>query len=398
MLIERIHGGTELRDGLPGGEMPTGSAANQGAPITGPELADRLTALELSIISHPSHSHALAELERLLARGRMIRAGRRLKAKACLVYGSAGSGKTTLIEDFANRHPDTHRDDGDVRRVIVVEMPESTTKKALVRAILEEMGYRPGSNQSAASIIKDIADKVSRLGVEMIIIDEGHHIISGNAVLAVSEFLKSLLNRVKCQIVIVGLEDLRIMHGFAQFDRRLMPDIPLESYDWTCQAGRLEFLALLRSFENLLDLPQKSCLAEQDFAMRLYVATGGRIGIISKYLSRALELAVERNLPKVTKALLAEIYASWHPEAKVPARVDFCAKLEIPKKATSEVLAELAAKLRAIRIDPESNPFVCSAAKCADLWALRTNGREDEVKPARRIRGSGPKPVQAFAK
>lgn len=310
MLIERIDLAQSCRAADFEGANRNILIAVETDPEAAPSLADRLANLELSIISHPSHANALTELERLLARGRSVAQGRRLKAKACLVYGPAGAGKTTLIEDFAARHPDISTPDGDVRRVIIVEMPEATTKKALVKAVLEEMGYSPGSNQSAASIVKDVADKVHRLGIEMIIIDEGHHIISGKAIPAVSEFLKSLLNRVKCQIVVAGLPDLRVMHEFAQFDRRLMPDIALEAYDWTCQAGRLEFLTLLSSFEDLLDLPERSGLARQDLAMRLYVATGGSIGIIAKYLSRGLELAIEHGLKKIDTALLAEIYAS----------------------------------------------------------------------------------------
>ena len=358
-------------------------------------LEQRITALELSIIEHPTHVLALEALEECLDRARMRRAGRRLKAKARLLYGLSGAGKTTVIEDFERRHPDVPTIDGDIRKVIVVEMPEATTKRALVSAILSEMGYKAGNHENANAIIDDLIDKVQRLGVEMIIIDEGHHVISGKAVLAISEFLKSLLNRIGCQIVIAGLPDLEVMHDFPQLERRLMPDIVLEPYDWTTIEGRLEFLVLMKKFERLLCLPEESNLGCEDFAMRMYVATGGRIGIVTKYLSRALELSTKRGLRRVDLNLMAEIYASWHPAPRTPKHIKFGAKLAIPKGATVETLA---AALRDVPIDPESNPFVCAPDHCETLWSKRSAEGDKAVSPARRTRGKGRGPIKPFAK
>ncbi|WP_185965225.1 TniB family NTP-binding protein [Glacieibacterium frigidum] len=366
-------------------------------------LQERMTKLELTIISHPTHDAALDALEECLARARMRSNGRRLKAKARLIYGPSGAGKTTLLEAFLDRHPDVEMEDGDIRRVVPVEMPEQTTKRALVDAVLTAMGYKANNQDTANQIIEQIVDKVQRLGVEMILIDEGHHVVAGSSLEAISEFLKSLLNRVKCQIVILGLPELRELNDYAQFDRRLMPDVVLQPYDWTSVGGRLQWLALLSKFETLLDLPEKSRLASEDSAMAIYVATGGVVGIVSKYLSRALELVTARGLQRVDKALLAEIFAAWHPVDCTPTRIDFTAKLVVPRGETNETLLK---KLLSVPIDPETNPFAASAAACEVIWARRLSAGGDVVKAKqrtigggrRRVLGKGPPPVRAFGR
>ncbi len=366
-------------------------------------LQRRLTQLELTILSHPTHDAALAALEECLARARMRAGGKRLKAKGRLLYGVSGAGKTTLLEAFLERHQDVETEDGDIRRVIPVEMPEQTTKRALVAAVLAAMGYKANIHDNANDIIDEIVDKVQRLGVEMILIDEGHHVVAGSSLEAISEFLKSLLNRVRCQIVISGLPELRELNDYAQFDRRLMPDVVLQPYDWGTIEGRLQWLALLGRFEKLLDLPEKSQLIEEDFAMAMYVATGGVVGIVSKYLSRALELATARGLRRVDKALMAEIYAAWHPVDRTPARIDFTAKLAIPDGETNETLL---ARLKSVPVDPETNPFAASIEQCEAIWEKRRKQGDEAVRAKhrvlgsgrRRTRASGPPAVKAFGR
>lgn len=366
-------------------------------------LQRRLTKLELTILSHPTHDAALDALEECLVRARMRADGRRLKAKARLIFGPSGAGKTTLLEAFLNRHPDVETGDGDIRRVIPVEMPEQTTKRALVAAVLAAMGYKANIHDNANDIIDEIVDKVQRLGVEMILIDEGHHVVAGSSLEAISEFLKSLLNRVRCQIVISGLPELRELNDYAQFDRRLMPDVVLQPYDWGTIEGRLQWLALLGRFERLLVLPEKSHLIEEHFAMAMYVATGGVVGIVSKYLSRALELATARGLRRIDKALMAEIYAAWHPVDRTPTRIDFAAKLEIPAGETNETLLT---RLLSVPIDPATNPFAASVEQCEVIWEKRRAQGDEAVKAKprvlgsgrRRVRASGPRPVKAFGR
>lgn len=383
-------------DAAANGESCAGEAAD--AALT---LEERLTALELDILDHPALEDALKALEECSRRARMRRAGRRLKGRARLIYGDPGTGKTTLLEAFLARNPDEEGLDGDVRRVIAVEMPEQPTKRALVSAVLSDMNYSVNQRDNANEIIDEIVDKVHRLGVEVLIIDEGHHILTGKSLEAISEFLKSLLNRIGCIIVIAGLPDLEELHNYGQFHRRLMPDVSLTPYSWKTVEGRLMFLALLGKFEKKLGLPEASDLGNEDFAMRIYAATGGVVGIVSKYLSRALELADDRGLRRIDRALMAEIYAAWHPVKQEAGELAFTASLSVPEGETKETLL---AKLRAVPIDEATNPFLCPPEACEKIWEQRLRARDESVKSnqrklggsPRKTRASGPPKVKAF--
>lgn len=162
--------------------------------MTAPDiLVARIAALELSVIEHPYFSEGLQALEESLERARVNFEGRKLKAKARLIYGLTGAGKTTLIEAFTGRYPTVSTSDGDVRRVVTVEMPRPSTQRSLVSAIMGGLGYRPRLRDNADQIIGSIVALVQRLGVGLIIIDEGHHMMAGTGMINVTEFLKSCL-------------------------------------------------------------------------------------------------------------------------------------------------------------------------------------------------------------
>ncbi|MBP2232607.1 copper(I)-binding protein [Azospirillum agricola] len=55
-----------------------------------------------------------------------------------------------------------------------------------------------------------------------------------------------------------------------------------------------------------------SGLAKHDFARRFYVATGGEIGILSKYLSEALSRVRADSLRSIGMELMAEVHDGWH--------------------------------------------------------------------------------------
>lgn len=378
-------------------------------------LNERIANLELSIIGHPCHALALKALTEEFERNQIAKNGKRLKSQARLFYGNSGAGKTTVIEDFCDRHPDRQTPDGLVREVIVVETPSGATKKSLADAILIRLGYKPSSRHNADQTIQQISDIVKNLGTKVIILDEAHHILPKGVLLGkefttsfertlniTAEYVKSLLNQIKCQIALFGLPVLEHLDDEPQLYRRVRPNVALQAYDWTAPEQRIEFIALLANFEKLLGLPLPSNLFDQDFAMRFNLVSGGSVGLVSKYLSRALELATARNLGSITPRLMAEVYASWHSQSPRPKKIAFTAKMDI-KKGTS--LEKLHKKFGQVRVDKKSNPFLCSDSKLDEIWNALQENPDETVKAntrklkgiQRQVRGTGldePKPFK----
>jgi type II secretory pathway predicted ATPase ExeA len=354
-------------------------------------IAGRVARFEASIIAHKMHEKALLELE-----ADLLRTSAGQSAKARLICGDAGSGKTTLLGALLKRHPDRETVDGDHRKIVVVELPEATTKKALVKAICCAMGYPARARMTTDEIIADIANKVDRLGVAMIILDEAHHMLVQRELEPTTEFLKSLLNRVKCQIVLVGLPRITTLKHFEQLNRRLHPDILLKPYVWTDAAGQIEFLQLMYHFEQNLGLSEPSNLADPEIAARLYVACRGHIGIVSKYLAEGLKRALERGLKSLNLQLLAEVHASWHPPINPPDDIDFLAILDVQDY---ETIRDFCTINQGPIVDPETNPFVCNKNRLNFIWKMKLANcvpGESGQKGQRRTRGKGPEKPTVF--
>ncbi|MCG5244281.1 TniB family NTP-binding protein [Azospirillum doebereinerae] len=242
----------------------------------GPEPADPIIALETRVLPQPNHVEAKAAIARLHTRCQPP-GSPPLKARALLIVGAPGAGKTTALEDYQRDHPDVTLESGsgtsapadalrdaDIRRIVYVEAPKRTTQRALVAALLGAFGYRASDHWNTSDIIERIEFYADQMRTEMIFIDEGHHMVSSTQpeqTEDVAEFIKSLLNRTKRQIVIAGLPGLLQITRYRQLHRRLQPAVILAPYNWGTRSGRLHFSLLLATFEKMLDLPEPSGLA-----------------------------------------------------------------------------------------------------------------------------------------
>lgn len=315
-----------------------------------------------------------------------------------LLMGESGAGKSTIVEYWLRQNPERETPDGIIRPVLLVEVPEHTTKRALVNSIWESLGFA-SERMTAEDMIRSIALKVQLLGVQLIILDEAHHILQGKELLAVSEFLKSLLNRIGAGMVFVGLPSIKAIADMSkQFDRRLMPDVELRPYNWTLKAERLEFLMLLATMEKAMNLPEESDLQDQRIARRLYSATRGEIGLVTKYLSQALLSARRKGMTRISLDLLAEVDANWHPVSKKNQDIPFDDDLDFVDDAE---IAGLAANAGRPQIDKNTNPFACDPKNLLDILQMRRAQPDryvmaDPRVSGRRGVGKGPAEPKAF--
>lgn len=338
---------------------------------------------ETTVIPHLSLEEAKRRIKALHKRYRPPGQKKRLKARALLIVGSSGAGKTTVLEDYKREFPDISFEDvqngsidirscphinaertrdADVIRIINVEAPKKATQRTLVAAILGAYGYKARDHWNTDEIIRRIEFYATETLTEMIFIDEGHHIVSESndeQTEDVAEFIKSLLNRVKVQIVIAGLPSLLRLRNYEQLRRRLQPDVLIFPYNWSTRPGRVAFCALLALFERMLHLPEQSGLWKHEVAKRIYVATGGQIGIVSKYLSEALERAIDNGLRRIDLRVLAEVHESFSQQYTETEILDF-----------DEMIDEESDLPKSVSIIKD-NPFLCSNENLRELWRQR---------------------------
>jgi energy-coupling factor transporter ATP-binding protein EcfA2 len=353
------------------------------------EINERIAKFENTILSHPFHDRGLARLERIYSR-----TFSKTQTRATQIIGEAGAGKSTLLRALQAKFPSVSDRDRDTKPIIVAVIPFNPSWLAITKAIYAAIGYQSGARDSANHILDDIKKKVEALSIGVIFLDEAQNIIRNDDEKA-TEFLKMIINVLPCQIGLVGTSELQSLDLHNQFDRRLEPDILLPHYSWNVPAENFHFLQILKELEKLLGLPAPSNLVRFELAARMHAASFGRIGLVSKYLRLALEIALIRQLPCIDLGLLAEVEAIRHPKEKLDEEVDYFAGVEIEEGLTRQKLLE---ELDKVVIDPITNPFACPLNKLNEVYKARlVLMKAEHEKRKLRIKGSGPPKVSAFA-
>lgn len=318
------------------------------------EAATLAAKLENGIIPHPSLKTAqkalrLHQLRSLPLDGRAPQPGHLL-----MLTGEPGAGKTTLLKLHKRRFPDVRDQDGLRITTVHAEMPTPCTKKGVVEAIFRSMHHDVPREWNSAHIIEEIANLVQKHHTLMISLDEADRIF-GVDTEAVAKFLVSLLNVVKAQFVLAGAPKILNLNTGYGLERRTEEDIVLAPYRWDTGEGQLNFRALLKVFDLRLGLDSRVGLNEFDLARRIYVATGGHVGIVSKLLVATLRSASERGCA-FDRKLLGEVWMNLRRKEVEQQAIDFDCDVQLkPVKPQPPV-------------PPSQNPFLCKSDKVKEIW------------------------------
>lgn len=277
----------------------------------------RVNAFETTIFSHETLKTGQREIERLMRRWRPPGDGRP-ETRALMVLGNARAGKTTILRRIEADNPPFERDHTTVRPVVRLDAPKRTLPRQLAVAMFNAMqpGYSLRAGATANDILSEIATLADAMGTRLFMVDEAHHIVdhkSDDAVEDIAEFVKLYLNRCGAQLVLSGLPHMARLPQTArlkQYTGRFEGKVRVKPYEWATKDGRTKFLRMLERFERQLDLPKPSGLKDFDVAARLYCASGGAVGTLSKHLSKALRLVLAEDGDRVTLADLGKAYVA----------------------------------------------------------------------------------------
>ncbi|WP_341914034.1 TniB family NTP-binding protein [Ferrovibrio terrae] len=238
------------------------------------------------------------------------------------LFGPSGSGKTRLVRYYERTFMKSLRKttycEGDIeieiKPLLFVECPARATVKGVAETLLTVLGDPRPSRGSQQEMTQRILHLLRVRRTSLIVMDEFQHLVarSSNAVAAyeTADWIKSLLNENICPIVLVGTDPAaEILKVNEQLQRRNFASFRIMAYSVSTEAEMKVFQNMLSGLEKALGLPLPSCLADEDLARRLHIASDGLIGRVTGLLDRALLLAIERQENSISRQILRDVFS-----------------------------------------------------------------------------------------
>lgn len=241
--------------------------------------------LRKDVFEHPKFTACVREIARIHERGRSAGV-----SEGMLLVAQTGTGKSTLLEYYAERFPRTivH---GVVRiRVLLVETPEFPSVKDLAEAVLGALGDPAASKGTTAAKTKRIIHFFRECGVELLLLDEFQHFFDGSRVaesLRVSNWLKSLINKAGIPVVLAGLpRAIQVVNINPQLRRRFAAPHYMEPFNFDTKEEQEEFRGVLSGIQQSLPMGSVD-ISEANMARRFYFASHGLFDYVVKIIDDA---------------------------------------------------------------------------------------------------------------
>lgn len=223
-----------------------------------------------------------------------------------VLVGETNNGKTMIVNEFRAQHPplDNRTQDAVIVPILVVQAPSVPTEARFYGEILRALYAPMRQSSNAEQRLLQVLTVFKEVGVQVLVIDEIHHIIAGSM-----QRQRGFLNTIKylgneLQIPIVGVgtsEALNALQSDPQLANRFEPVLLPR---WKLDE---EYLRLLASFERMLPLKNQSGLMESSLASKILAMSEGTIGEIAAVLTRAAVLAVETKREQIDLKLLDKV-------------------------------------------------------------------------------------------
>ena len=231
-----------------------------------------------------------------------------------MLIANAGTGKSVVAKAYRDAFPKY--------KVIIATLDEKTSIGDIWSVLLKELGD-PSPYSGRPKAIKDrLLQYLNRLGTQLIIIDETHHVLPEATVIRLQEAadaFKTLIDKSNIPCVFVGLPDAdRLLKlGFKnrnkeqQFRQRCSKTI----YMTAPKYGSKRWKKYVEHYKSALPMPVIK-LSTDEMLMRLYVATEGYHRRMSKLFTEVIK--AWNGTDQITHSHLAEAYLESESDYDYP--------------------------------------------------------------------------------
>lgn len=208
-----------------------------------------------------------------------------LEPQCMSLEGESGTGKSTLVKDYANMFPRYETESGIAIPVFYAEIPSPATVKGTASGLLEQLGD-PGANKGTLwSMNSRLVGLFNSCCVELVILDEFSNLIdteTNHIMNTVSDWLKMLIKQSGVPFLVVGITGKvsRILQANNQLSRLFACREKLEPFSWNDTISINEFSMFVQYAEKAVELSLTTHVPKVEMLYRIYYATDGVVGNI----------------------------------------------------------------------------------------------------------------------
>ncbi len=254
---------------------------------------DRLTRFDGTVIETKQLRTVLDEIDLHKRFGKQ-----HSEAQCLLLTGGARVGKTFTLQRYMADFPKKWVDnEGWQRPVMKTNAPIGCTLKALSAKILSELGGIEKRGEREEAQTNRVIEMLRTQKVDLLMIDEAHHMMkrnTENVIWDASEWLKELLNSNVCSIVLAGLQrTVRLYEVNPQLQGRSGGMIELTGFRWNDPEERSEFIDVIATLHEILELAGGVDLTEERVFTRIFMLTDGHVGLIKRLIRGAFIRSIQ---------------------------------------------------------------------------------------------------------
>lgn len=223
-----------------------------------------------------------------------------LEPQCMSLEGESGTGKSTLIKDYARMFPRYETETGTIIPVFYAEIPSPATVKSTVSALLDQLGD-PGAGKGTLWAMNiRLIGLIKERGVQLVILDEFSNLFdsgTNHILTTVSDWMKMFIKQTNIPFVVCGISGIvsRILSSNSQLSRLFAFREELLPFELNDEKSYKDFSMFVQYAEKSIELPITNEVPRVEMLIRIHYATNGVVGNIMNLLRYARLIAAERN-------------------------------------------------------------------------------------------------------
>jgi hypothetical protein len=226
-------------------------------------------------IPYPQVNEMIKEMDRCREQSKITR-----EPQCMTIEGCAGAGKSEIAKMYCDMHPVYETETGIKMPVFYFELPAPATPKAMLEALLRQLGDPGASKGTAPTLMSRAVGLILSCGIEHILIDEfsnlyhkEKHMIMSDA----SDCLKMIIKQTNVPVVVIGVDDKvsMILSENRQFSRLFAFRGKIKPFEWTDTKHVQEFGMFIQAIENQFGMKLSAETSRDEVCYRISYATDG---------------------------------------------------------------------------------------------------------------------------